>query len=140
MKKTRINNYESPILGKTGAHKGWDYKPFTWTMFLKLRKWAQKAAKEEGGHIYLVGSVLTKYQPRDIDIAIIIPIKEFEKRFGKVPRKAGTPELNKYMQELREKNIDRYHEANMVLGYHRRVDLRYCPDVWWTEKEKFLLA
>ena len=58
----------SPILTKNEPNEVWDNKLMTWDMFLKIRTWAQKVADDNRAPIYLVGSVLKKESPRDIDI------------------------------------------------------------------------
>jgi len=54
----------------------------TWSKFIKLREWANVASQEIGYPIYLVGSTLHKEVPRDFDIVVEIPQKEFEEKFG----------------------------------------------------------
>jgi hypothetical protein len=75
----------SPILSKAEPRPNQDYKPMTWIRFLKIRTWAQTLADELKAPVYLVGSVLEKDIPRDIDISVIFPVKIYEERFGKIP-------------------------------------------------------
>ena len=56
----------------------------TWSKFIKLREWANVASQEIGYPIYLVGSTLHNEMPRDFDIVLEIPQKEFEERFGEL--------------------------------------------------------
>jgi predicted nucleotidyltransferase len=58
----------------------------TWIRFLKIRTWAQTLADELKAPVYLVGSVLDKDIPRDIDISVIFPVKIYEERFGVLPK------------------------------------------------------
>lgn len=133
-----------PILGKAHAQPHRDYKLLTWTRFLRLRRWAQRVADHENAPVYLVGSALTKRRPRDLDVSIIVPHDRFVAQFGAIPEP-----LSPAMQQL-------MHETNIYLFstrpywkwmieehcymHYSRVDLKICPDSWWPEKDKLLLA
>lgn len=124
-----------PILGKSHSH-GWDYKPITWDNFLKLRDAAQKTADEGGYPVYLVGSALYKEIPRDIDLSVIIPLAKYEKMFGKLPEKQE--DYGWYLGYVSEKAFKFTHHLYFCIDYH--LDIKVCPDTWWPDKPKMLLA
>jgi hypothetical protein len=72
----------SPILSKAESLPNQDYKPMTWIRYLKIRAWAQTLADELKAPVCLVGSVLDKDIPRDIDISVIFPVMKYEELFG----------------------------------------------------------
>lgn len=109
----------------------------TWLMFIKLRKWAEQVANRTGYKVYLVGSTLEKEVPRDIDISVIMPFEEYERLYVKWPDEQI--ERNKYMYEVWKKNVQYYFEADEILE-EVHIDLKFCPDTWWVEKPKLLLA
>src|SRR5437764_3275512 len=74
---------ETPVFTKREP-RPYDYQEMTWGMFISLREWAKKTAKELGYPIYLVGSTLQKEVPRDFDVVMTIPAMEFETLFGKL--------------------------------------------------------
>lgn len=133
-----------PILGKSHPAPHWENKLVTWPRFLKLRAWAQRVADHEQAPVYLVGSALTKARPRDLDVSIILPHDRFVAQFGPMP-----DPLTPAMQDL----LHRTHvylyvtqpywrwqtDMGCYLGF-QRVDFRICPDSWWPEKDKLLLA
>ena len=125
-----------PILSKRPPH-GYDYKPFTWPMFIKLREWAEQVSSKTGYKVYLVGSTLEKEIPRDIDISVIMPFEEYERLYGKWPDDPG--ERNKYMYEVWKQNVQYYFEADEILE-QAHIDLKFCPDTWWIEKPKLLIS
>jgi hypothetical protein len=139
-----------PILGKAHAQPHRDYRLLTWTRFLRLRRWAQRVADHEGAQVYLVGSALTKRRPRDLDVSIIVPHDRFVAQFGPIPREDPNGEehwedpnsMACYMQRLHlylyEKRYPWWAE-DMNVRY-TRLDLKICPDSWWPEKDKLLLA
>jgi hypothetical protein len=127
-----------PILGKSRPHP-WDYKPIVWGEFLKLKDSCQKVSDALGYPIYMVGSALHKDIPRDIDISVIIPIEEYEKYFGKLPEKQE--EFGKYLANVIDEICFEHTELidlQFCIDYH--LDIKICPDTWWIEKPKFLLA
>ncbi len=126
-----------PILTKREP-RGDDYQPMTWEIFLKLRDYAKHIADKTGYKVYLVGSVLEKEIPRDIDISVIIPFKEYERLYGKWPD--GTKERNEYMAQTWENNVEYYFGILEAVDNKVYVDLKFCPDTWWHEKPKLLLA
>ncbi len=116
----------------------YDYQEMTWGKFIKLRKWAKKAVKEIGFPIYLVGSTLQKEKPRDFDIVIIIPEKQFEAMFGTLREDnwAGLLVLssNKYVKQ--------YWECQECFGEPGFVplDWKVYPDNWFVGEDRLLLA
>lgn len=133
-----------PILGKAPAEPHRDYKLLTWKRFLKLRAWAQRVADHEQAPVYLVGSALTKSHPRDLDVSIIVPHDRFVARFGPLPE----PLSEAMRQLLHDTHVYLYVtqpywgwqiEMGCYMGF-MRIDLKICPDSWWPEKDKLLLA
>lgn len=132
-------NKKEPVLDKRPSHP-YDYKEMTWGKFIRLRKWAKKLADEVGYPVYLVGSTLTKVIPRDFDVSVIIPLNEYEKMYGVQP---DTQEgYCKYMNNVFNKNVKYYFEGRELLDENDEAsfDLKFCPDTWFTEKDKLLLA
>ena len=128
-----------PILGKNDPMPGMDNKLFTWRRLLVLRAWAQEVADAEGGSVYLVGSTLKKTHPRDIDVSIVLPHDEYVRRYGPIPE-PGTPEMNRHMGVTGTSIRLHQFEGFRRLGYYTHFDLKICPDSWWPEKDKLLLA
>lgn len=129
-----------PVFTKREPRKH-DYKPMTWEMFIKLREWAQGVADEMGYPIYLVGSVLYKEVPRDIDVSVIMPLKDYEMFYGTLP--ARQEDYSKYLLDVHNNtyNIAKYFfEGEDALGGNVTFDFKICPDSWFTEKPKLLLA
>lgn len=124
-----------PILGKAKPH-GYDYKPITLEAFIELKKAAQKAADKIGYPIYLVGSILYKEIPRDIDISIIIPLEKYEEMFGKLPEKQEY--YGAYLGRVINLSFEYIKDLYFCIEYH--LDIKVCPDVWWPEKPKTLLV
>lgn len=124
-----------PVLGKRKPH-GNSYKQFTWSAFLELKEAAQKTADASGFPVYLVGSVLFKEAPRDIDVSVILPSDEYEKRFKPLPTK----------QEYYSAYLNRVFHLSWEFTCHMHfcieydLDIKVCPDTWWPDKPKMLLA
>jgi hypothetical protein len=51
---------------------------------LKLNGWADQIACRFGYPVYVVGSALTKENPRDIDIVVMLPVEDFISRYGSI--------------------------------------------------------
>jgi hypothetical protein len=126
-----------PILGKAEPH-GFDYTPIPWSDFLKLRNAAKIAANNIGYPVYLVGSSLSKDIPRDIDVSIIIPLKDYEKMFGQIPD--NQEDIFIYMADIWNKTFDKVEELHLCLIETHHLDIKICPDIWWQDKDKLLLA
>lgn len=124
-----------PILGKRRPH-GWDYKPITWGAFLKLKDASQKVADEIGYPVYLVGSTLYKEVPRDIDISVIMPLDKYEEMFEKLPQKQEY--YSGYLGRVFHRSFKYTHHLHDCIDYH--LDIKVCPNTWWEEKPKFMLA
>lgn len=125
-----------PILGKADPH-GWDNKPITWGEFLKIRKSAQKTADAFGYPVYLVGSSLHKEIPRDIDISVIMPLKDYEKMFGKLP--VNQEGYSIYLRDVFNNSFE-YTKYLVCCDIQHHFDVKVCPDTWWIKKDKMLLA
>lgn len=137
-----------PILGKMPPEPHRDHKLLTWRRFLLLRAWAQRVADQEQAPVYLVGSALTKAKPRDLDVSIIVPHARFVAQFGPIPEPEEAPRwdvptsMANYMQKL---HLYLYQQrypwwADDMDVRYTRLDLKICPDSWWPEKDKLLLA
>ena len=128
---------ETPVFTKRDP-RPYDYQEMTWGKFIKLREWAKVASKEIGYPIYLVGSVLQKEVPRDFDIVIAIPQKEFEEKFGELTESNWQEVLvkshNHYVKE--------YWDCEEALGEcgHVPLDFKVYPDNWFVDDDKLLLA
>lgn len=140
-----------PILGKAHAEPHRDYKLLTWTRFLRLRRWAQRLADHEGAPVYLVGSALTTRRPRDLDVSIILPHSRFVAQFGPIPadtafeRYTDPQGMAAYMERLHVYLFVTQPYWKWMIAMHlylgfTRIDLKICPDSWWPEKDKLLLA
>lgn len=130
-----------PILGKREPQPWRDHHPMTWARFLKIRAWAQEVAERTGWPVYLVGSALSKVRPRDIDISIIMPEAEFIRRYGPIPD-PESPEMERYLLGPTSDPVrwQSFHALDDALRMRKRVDLKLCPDTWWPEKDRLLLA
>lgn len=136
----------NPVLSKNESRPSQDYKLMTWERFLIIRKWAQTVADEHQAPVYLVGSVLEKDLPRDIDISVVFPIAIYEEQFGKIPTATNdfaftqkvAPLMDKvHMSKLR---LKAYFEIMTLIKHDTQIDVKFCPDTWWTDKDKLLLA
>lgn len=127
-----------PILGKRPPQK-YDYRLLTWPIFLALRAWAQQVSAEEQADVYLVGSAVRTAVPRDVDVAVVLPRDEFERRFGAIPE-PGTDAMKAYVLTIRDATEDRYFSAQHAVRFGVLVDLRFTPDEWWADKPRILLA
>lgn len=128
-----------PVLGKNPPRPDLDNKLLTWNRFLVIHHWAQEVADATGGKVYLVGSALHKNHPRDLDVSIVLPHDEYERRYGTVPA-PGTPEMQLYFGEVILSVRVHAFELFRRLKYYTHVDLKLCSDLWWPEKPKLLLA
>jgi len=110
----------------------------TWGKFIKLREWAKVASQEIGYPIYLVGSTLHKELPRDFDVVVAIPQKEFEVRFGELTEsnwgEVLVKSFNYYVKE--------YWDCEETLGDcgHAPLDFKVYPDNWFADDDKLLLG
>lgn len=126
-----------PVLSKHPDDPERDYKPMTWERFLLLRAWAKWIAWREKCAVALVGSVLYKPIPRDIDVALIWPEEEFVAKFG--PRSTSGRNLL-HNRDLEDKRHSLYVSAQELVKFDTRIDIRLCPDCWWPEKDRLILA
>jgi hypothetical protein len=112
----------------------------TWETFLTIREYAQEVANEEGYPVYLVGSVLWKPYPRDLDISMIMPVEEFEKRYGTLPN--DEQKLYQYLdkKEYWSSYANHRMELETRIRYATRIDFKIQPDVWFQGRDKILLA
>lgn len=129
-----------PVLGKHPDDSRRDYKPMTWERFLLLRAWAKYAAWHQGCTVAMVGSVLEKDLPRDIDIACIWPTAEFEKMFGPIPTDQESHDRLWQGRPYDDKRVSLWISANRAVGFVTRIDVRVCPDCWWPDKDRLVLA
>jgi predicted nucleotidyltransferase len=130
-----------PIYDKHPSQPHLDYKMMTWDLFLTIREWAQEVANIEGYPVYLVGSTLRKIYPRDIDIAIILPVEVFEERYGKIPD--SKEDLDKYLSHPNKVWSDKnpyWATLQERVRWITRIDVKIAPDTWHTQQDKLLLA
>jgi len=125
-----------PILEKADPHP-LDYKELTFKDFIIIQNCSQEVADNIGHPVYLVGSALTKHTPRDIDLAIIIPHEEYMEKYGFAEcehRAAACLQVAFYSEFENIKPL-----ARLVFDDYK-IDLKICPDNWFIEKEKIVLA
>jgi len=128
-----------PILGKSSHTHGKANKLITWREFLKLREAAQKVADSMGYSVYLVGSALSNDYPRDIDISVIIPLDKYEEEYGKLPTMQDY--YGSYLAYVINKTCAHHTELiDLQFCIDYWLDIKICPDTWWPEKPKMLLA
>jgi len=131
-----IGKIEEPTLIKNSSTP-LDYKELTFKDFLIIQSRAQEVANRIGYSVYLVGSALTNSRPRNIDLSIIIPATEYIKKysFEQCAYRAHACLQIAFYKEF--PNI----EPLISLTYENYpIDLKICPDNWWTDKEKMILA
>lgn len=127
-----------PLLGKSNPRPD-DYKPLTEDARKKIKKAAQKAANKFGYSVYLVGSATYKEIPRDIDISVIMPLRDYEEWFGSVPKtEIEVAHYGEYLLNVFHKSFEYIKDLHFCIDYH--LDIKVCPDTWWVEKPKILLA
>ena len=128
---------ETPVFTKREP-RPYDYQEMTWGKFIKLREWAKVASQEIGYPIYLVGSTLYKEIPRDFDIVMTIPQKEFEVRFGELTKsnfgEILVKSFNYYVKE--------YWDCEETLGKcgYTPLDFKVYPDNWFLDNDRLLLS
>lgn len=129
-----------PILTKAHADPSRDYKPMTWERFLLLRAWARYVAWREGCTVAMVGSVLEKEIPRDIDVALIWPADKFREMFGTT----NHDEMGRVPPEKRRAFQGKWSallfSGQKLIEFDTRIDVKLCPDTWWPEKNRLILA
>lgn len=112
----------------------------TWEMFLTVREWAQTVAQREGYPVYLVGSTLWKLDARDLDLAMLLPVADFERYYGPIPINAER--LKRYVTTGQfNRNASHYQlSLSQRLWYVKRVDFKIQPDTWFADRDRLLLA
>lgn len=129
-----------PTYKKYEPEPQWEYHHMTWEIFLTLRCWAQEVADIEKNPVYIVGSSLYKPYPRDIDLSIIMPISEFEERFGTLPDNADELKLYLDREEYWSTFMKYRMSAQERILNAFRVDVKIQPDTWFTNRDRILLA
>lgn len=129
-----------PNYGKSDYAPQWEYHKMTWETFLTIREWAQQVANAEGHPVYLVGSVLWKPYPRDLDISIIMPVKDFEARYGAIPDNES--EMKAFLDKREYWSSWGGYQLKLQerIRFVSRVDIKITPDVWFADRDKLLLA
>lgn len=127
---------EEPILTKAPPH-GYDNRPLSKRAFKQLVRVAQRTADRFGYPIYLVGSVTYKEVPRDIDISVIMPESDFIEMFGDNVEEWG---MGVYLGYVFHKSFEHIKDLHFVLTDRYHTDIKVCPDTWWVDKPKMLLA
>ena len=137
-----MTTYPTPILAKRAPRVARDYAPMTLDVFLRLRRWAQWLSPQVGAPVYLVGSALTKDIPRDVDIAVIWPLATFERLFGAVPTEGRQVQWDAFWSQ--DRVCYGHHAigltASLGVGFKPVIDVKLCPDVWYPDAPKLLLA
>jgi hypothetical protein len=118
-----------------------DYRKMEWGTFLILREWAQEVADYEGYPVYLVGSVLMREYPRDLDIVMIMPLADFEKEFGSPPENEDNMVGYSAVATQQWHNKTGYWATiQQRVRWITRIDVKVMPDTWFTRWDKLLLA
>ncbi len=133
-------SYPEPRLTKHPDDTDRDHKPMTWERLLLLRAWARWIAWREQCTVALVGSVLEKTAPRDVDVALIWPTEVFQARFGPLP--SSQEDFSRFYRHwpYRMAQHALYISGQELVGWETRIDVRLCPDCWWPEKDRLILA
>jgi hypothetical protein len=128
---------ETPVFEKRES-RPYDYQEMTWSKFIKLRTWGKVASEEIGYPIYLVGSTLQKEVPRDFDVVVTIPYKEFEERFGKLTES----NFGEILVNSHNHFVKQYFDCVETLGEFGRtpLDFKVYPDNWFPNEDKLLLG
>lgn len=130
----------SPQYDKAEFAPQWEYHRMTWDMFLVVREWAQEVARQEGYPVYLVGSTLWKLDARDLDVAIVLPVRDFETRYGVVP--VDPEKLKRYVTTGAFNEQASLYQLNLAerIWFAKRVDCKIHPDTWFNDRDRLLLA
>ena len=83
-------------------------------LWLQFQGTANSLAIRYGGKVYLTGSALTKKNPRDIDIRIIISQKERRRQFGEIG-KYRLPDGS--LVEVHRSNMDTWSQSRWKQSY-----------------------
>lgn len=130
----------TPHYDKSPFAPQWEYHLMTWDIFLTTREWAQEVARAEGYPVYLVGSTLWKSYSRDLDIAIILPLADFEARFGPIPEDAEQRQAYVSRPEYGRDAMLYALTLSTRIRYAKRVDCKMHPDSWFPASDRLLLA
>ena len=119
-----------------------DYKELTFKDFIRIHNKAQEVADKIGYPVYIVGSSLVKALPRDIDIAIIMPPEEYFKRYINGPYEIIDPyyQASHFLANSIHIELNNIEPLYSLLFKGYNIDLKICPDNWFKEKEKVVLA
>jgi hypothetical protein len=128
---------ETPVFTKREP-RPYDYQEMTWAKFIRLREWAKKCSKEIGYPIFLVGSTLQKEVPRDFDVVVTIPYKEFEEMFGELTEE----NFGAILVESFNLFVKHYFDCVETLGEfgHTPLDFKVYPDNWFKDEDRLLLS
>lgn len=137
---SRIPKTTSPQYEKQPYAPQWEYHHMSWEIFLITREWAQEVATREGYPVYLVGSALWKPYPRDLDLSMLLPLDDFEVRYGEIPldeekRKGYLVHGRFYADAGRHQIV-----LQERLLYTLRVDFKIQPSAWFADRDRLLLA
>lgn len=119
-----------------------DYKELTFKDFIIIQEKAQEVANNIGYNVYLVGSALVKHTPRDIDLVIIIPYEKYVSNYKKGVYEIKDLEnsFGAILGNAWYKEFENIKPLEMLKFKDYKIDLKICPDTWWVEKEKIILA
>lgn len=114
----------------------------TWLLFLALRNWARGVAATEHATVCLVGSALYRFPPRDVDVSIILPRAEFERRFGPLPDTSDPDDHRQLWTATEKAKAEAMHDMNAqeAVEWAVLVDVKFAPDCWWPDADRLVLA
>jgi len=109
--------------------------------FVWLLAWSQWIAAQLECCVYLVGSCLETDSPRDIDVALVWPDAEFERRFGATEWvRLQYADMDPHSDYTSVRATVRASASSGVGRGEIYIDVRLCPESWWPEKPRLLLA
>lgn len=101
----------------------------------RLRSWANTIAARFGAHVYLTGSALTKAEPRDIDIRVVLTADQYEARYGNrgwVERhllgdNEPSPGMKRWMADVVKLGewVTRHHQLNIDFQIQHEAEVRH---------------
>ena len=101
----------------------------------KLGFWAQCMAARFGGPVYLVGSALTKENPRDVDIRIVIPDHDFFNRYDRLASDFYTDRGPIWVEDVAKLGRD------LLRTWHGlNLDLQVYPESAWRDQPQHRLT
>jgi len=132
---------KEPIFLKNKPDKR-HYKELSFGDYLRIQNACQDAANRMGYPIYLVGGALKDHTPRDIDISIIVPAKEYYEKYLNGHNEITNPEYQAFhfMSNAYHIEFENLEELTKIMFEWIMLDIKICPDNWFKDKPKMLLA